>query len=169
MTSQSSGQADLQSAIAGYMRQRPGQLLVLDGIARGVGMTRTAVSTMLCRIVNGEARDYPIERTGRATYTWIPLDDAAIAVRLARTIADLTGADASLAATVATRVLHESRQPAREMLRRGCCGWRVWCTVGAVLLLSPEASSRQQYRLAGGGCGLPLAGSSRLKYMQYTR
>ena len=63
--------ADLQAAIAEYMRQRPGTALDLDDIARAVGATRSATSTMLCRIVNGEARDYPSARTGRAKYTWM--------------------------------------------------------------------------------------------------
>lgn len=56
---------------------------------------------MLCRIVNGEARDYPIERTGRARYTWLTLDAATAAAGLARVITDLTGVDAELATSLA--------------------------------------------------------------------
>jgi hypothetical protein len=97
--------ADLQSAIAGYMRQRPGTALDLDDIARGAGATRAATSTMLCRIVNGEARDYPITRSGRARYTWMPLDDPAKVARIAQVIMDLTDAAAEVAATLAAQAL----------------------------------------------------------------
>ncbi len=53
---------------------------------------------MARRIVNGEARPYPITRAGRATYTWTLTDDAATIATLAQVIADLTGAGADLAA-----------------------------------------------------------------------
>lgn len=103
--------ADLQSAIAEYMRQRPGTDLDVDDIARGAGATRTAASTMLCRIVNGEARDYPITRTGRARYTWTPPGDAAKVARIAQVIMDLTGASTQLATTLAAKALAEAASP----------------------------------------------------------
>jgi hypothetical protein len=105
--------ADLQSAIAAYMKQRPGTRLTLEDIARGVGATRGAASTMLCRIVNGEARPYPITRTGRAAYTWRSLDDATTIATLAKVIADLTGVHADLATTLAAWTLEKAGQPAR--------------------------------------------------------
>jgi hypothetical protein len=98
-----SDNGDLQTRIAAYMSRQRTRKVSLDEICRAVNAERGATSLMMSRIVNGEARPYPIVRSGRAQYTWVhdPSDHPANLAVLAEIIGYVTGADHDQAAQLA--------------------------------------------------------------------
>jgi hypothetical protein len=103
----STADGDLQAALAGYLAAQKRRPVHLDELCQATRANRAAVSTVMARIVNGEARPYPVVRAGRGTYLWVhdPADRPAIVAVLAEMIGYMTGAGHDEAAELAATVL----------------------------------------------------------------
>lgn len=141
--------ADLQAAIAAYLAKTPGRPVPVDELAVNVKATSGMVSVILSRIVSGEARPYPIIRSGRGQYTWVhdPADHPAHLAVLTEMIGYMTG-DQAHAEVAAERVLAHSLTTSVAIGQR-TIGWRCRCgTYGHVRDLPPGTSFTDARRAA---------------------
>lgn len=104
----STADGDLQSRIAAYMSRQRTRQVSLDELCQAIpSANRAAISSVMARITAGEARPYPIVRSGRGVYTWVhdPADRPAQLAVLAEIIGYVTGLDHDNAADLAGQVL----------------------------------------------------------------
>ena len=104
----STADGDLQSVIAAYMSRQRTRRVTLDELCQAIpSANRNTLSVALSKIVAGEARPYPIVRSGRGVYTWVhdPADRPAHLAVLAEIIGYMTGLDHDNAADLAGQVL----------------------------------------------------------------
>lgn len=120
--------ADLQTALAAYMSRHAGRPIGLDELATATHSGRAEVHVMLTRIVNGEARPYPIIREGRAAYTWVhdPADHPACVQVLTDTLRYITFLGEAHARVLAVAALsHQLILTVNQV--GGTAGWRCRC------------------------------------------